>query len=77
MDRRQSFYRPFQGVESYEPGCAGCDQRTFSHGCIVSRHDAGCRRWRRTACDLRLQPRTQLSFTEAKPHQAEEAKWNV
>src|SRR6218665_3865813 len=33
---RQGFYRPFQGVESYEPGCAGCDQRTFSHGSIVS-----------------------------------------
>src|SRR6218665_3256929 len=61
MIGRQSFYRPFQGVESYEPGCAGCDQRTFSHGSIVSRHDAGCRRWRQTACDLRLQPRTQLS----------------
>src|SRR6218665_3681896 len=26
---RQSFYRPFQGVESYEPACAGCDQRIF------------------------------------------------
>src|SRR6218665_1955433 len=58
---RQIFYRPFQGVESYEPGCAGCDQRTFSHGSIVSRHDAGCLRWRQTAYDLRLQPRTQLS----------------
>src|SRR6218665_1519434 len=58
---RQSFYRPFQGVENYEPGCAGSDQRTFSHGCVVSRHDAGCRRWRQTACDLQLQPRTQLS----------------
>jgi len=34
--------------------------RTISHG-IVSRHDAGCRRWRQTAYDLRLQPRTQLS----------------
>src|SRR6218665_418306 len=40
---RQSFYRPFQGVESYEPGCAGCDQRTFSHSSIVSRHDSGWR----------------------------------
>src|SRR6218665_3686369 len=58
---RQRFYRPFQGVESYEPGCTGCDQITFSHGSIVSRHDAGCRRWRQTACDLRLQPRIQLS----------------
>src|SRR6218665_3895058 len=58
---RQSFYRPFKGVESYEPGCAACDQRTFSPGSIVSRHDAGCRRWRQTAYDLRLLPRTQLS----------------
>ena len=42
MNGRKSFYCPFQGVESYEPGCAGCDQRTFSHGSIVSRHYAGC-----------------------------------
>src|SRR6218665_2531846 len=43
---RQRLYRPFQGIESYEPACAGCDQRTFSHGSIVSRHDADCRQWR-------------------------------
>ena len=63
---RQSFYRPFQGVESYEPGCAGCDQMTFSHGSIVSRHDAGCRRWRQTAYDLRLH-----YFGMCRPYMAE------
>src|SRR6218665_3461371 len=43
------------------PGAKVVTRGLFSHGSNVSRLDAGCRRWRQTICDLRLQPRTQMS----------------